>query len=565
MRTKFLFIAVMLVLTACSGNAPKQLIATGGPRYGGELRFMSPEKITALLPVSASDVYTQRISIQLFETLLKIDLSGTKIVPCLAESFTVSRDGNECILKIRKGVFFHDDPCFSGGKGRELTAQDVKFSLEFACSGMPENEVGNLLINKIAGARIYHASTTGSIAGKEISGIRVANDQTLHITLVSPLVGFDKILTHSSLGIFPKEAFEAYGHNIRKHPVGTGAFMLESWTAKGISLKRNPNYWKKDKFGNQLPFLDKVSLTYSKNKKDELLAFRRETIDLILKIPADEIENTLGTLQEAQAGKNIKHRVDSKTSLSLNYFGMANGKAPFSDIRVRKAFNLALDRNALVNIWQKGEGYPSLNGFVPPMEGYPTTEIKGFTFDVAQAKSLLAHAGFPDGAGFPPLEIYVNSREGNMIHLLARGVTEQLKQNLNIDLTIRLCSLEEREAAVKSGKALIWKSGWVADYPDPENFLNLFYSGGSAKTSNPFQYRSQQYNANLEAATRERNAAERTRLLLQCDQQIIDDAIVIPLLNDDFITMANARIRNFETNPMEILDFSAIFIKEPKK
>jgi peptide/nickel transport system substrate-binding protein len=566
MKSTLLWIGLFLMTFACSDDSAKSLVASGGAIYGGELRLMSSEKITNLFPLSSEDVYEQRVNNQIFESLLKIDQTGTHVIPSLAESFTISADAKTYTFKLRKGVYFHADDCFSNKNGRELVARDIQFCLQFACSGLPENKIGNLLINKIKGAKKFHTSTNQSIKGHLVSGIKVIDDYTIEINLDESYVGFDKILTHPNLGVFAPEAYEKYGKQILKHPVGTGPFQIDTWNNKGLTLKRNSKYWKKDVYGNKLPFLDKVLLTYSKTKKDELLAFRKEKIDIILEIPADEIENTLGTLKEAQAGKNIKHKVDSKSSMSVNFYGFATGVKPFNDVNVRKAFNIALDRNELVTNWMKGEGYPMLNGFVPPVSNYSTNKVEGFKFDISQAKQLLANAGYPDGKGFPVLDLYLNSQNGSSTYELSKGIQKQLKENLNIDVQIKLCSLQDRENAIKNGKALIWKTGWVADYPDASNFLDLFYSGeNSVYKSNPFQYNNTKFNTLLEASMKEKDNDKRLAILVQCDQIIIDEAVVMPIFNDDFITMVNAKVRNFQTNSMEILDFSTIFIKEPKK
>lgn len=555
-----------MLLLACSGEEAQPKIAKGGAVYGGELRFMSTEKVEKLFPLASEDVYEQRMNNQIFETLLKIDQNDSEVVPALAESYSVSKDAKTYTFQIRKGVFFHDDPCFSGNDGRELTADDIKFSLELACSGLPENRVGNLFLNKIKGAKAFHAATKYDLNDQSVSGIVVKDKNTLEINLESPFVGFDKMLTHSNLGVFPKEAYEKYGSAISKHPVGTGPFKLDSWNEKGIVLTRNPTYWRKDNYGNSLPFLDQVVLTYAKSKKAELLAFRKSNIDLILKIPANEIENTLGTLKEAQEGKTVKHKVDSRNSLSLTYFGLNNGVAPFSDKNVRQAFNLAVNRVELVNTWLKGEGYPVINGFVPALSDYPSNKVNGFSHNVLEAQQALAKAGFPNGAGFPTLDIYVNTEAGSSTYQLVKGFQAQLKQHLNIDLNIKLCTLKERGAAIKSGKALIWISGWIADYPDPQNFLDLFYSGkNSAMEKNQFQFVNPTFNRLLEEAMKEKSVSKRTDLWVKCDQMIVNEAVVIPIYNDDFITMVNAKVRNFKTNSMEILDFSTIFIREPQK
>ena len=566
----FYFLSVFLLLASCSDNEVdvSQLKANGGAKYGGEFRFMSSEKITTLFPAATNDVYNQRISSQIFETLLRIDLKSNKVIPNIASSFTISPDAKKFTLKIREGVMFHDDACFSGGTGRELTAEDVKYTLDFACSGLKINEMSWMLTDKIKGAKDFFKKSKKSLPEGGVSGIKVVDENTVTIELVEPFVGFDKILTHSSLGIFPMEAYEMYKNDVTRHPVGTGPFKLEEWNSKHVVLTRNNAYWKKDDFGNQLPFLEKITLTYAQNKKSELMAFRNKEIDLVLEIPVDEIENVLGSLEDAQAGMTVKHKIDSKNSLSTTYFGFAHQSAPFNNISVRQAFNIAIDRNYIVNNYLKGEGYPSEYGFVPAIESYTYERVKGYKLNIELAKKLLADAGYPNGEGFPTTDLYVNAKKGDPIYLLALGVKDQLKANLNVNINIKLCTIGERDKAIANGTAKFWRSGWIADYPDPENFLNLFSSdhiGSNSLTMNPVKYNSPEYDRLLKSSMKERNPKVRNEFFVKCDQLLIDDAVIMPLINDDFITMINSKVKNFETNSMEILDFSSIFIKEPKK
>lgn len=568
MKRIFALLLGLFLINSCGEKTEKQRIAVGGPRYGGEFRFMSSEKILNLLPANATDVYNQRVTNQIFETLLKIDTKDFSVQPLLAESYTVSPDQKEYTFTIRKGVFFHDDACFSANQGREFTSEDIKFSLEFACSGLKENETSGLLINRIKGAKEFNNKTKKSLGNHHVSGIKVLNSQTVSIELEDVCVTFDKILTHSNLAIFPKEAYEKYGKKLGKHPVGTGPFKLKTWTNDKIELVRNDSYWRKDIHGNQLPFLDKITMTYSSDKKAELLAFRAQQIDLVTELPVEEIDNVLGSLEEAQAGKNVKHRMDAVSSLSLTYFGFRHDVAPFSDVKVRKAFNIALNRDDLVEDWMHGEGYAMQNGFVPAMEGYDSEKVKGYKQNIAQAQALLAQAGYPNGKNFPQVTLYVNAKEGSVIHQLAKGIQAQLKANLNVDIKIYVCTIEEREAAIKSGKALMWRSGWVADYPDAENFLDLFYGKNTQSTVSAvslMKYRNKQFDELFKASQKEKDPKKRNDLLVKCDQLIIDDAVVMPLMNDSFFTMIHSKFRKFSSNSMEILDFSTIFIKEPKK
>lgn len=570
MRGILLFATVLSLffISACSdSNDISNLKAKGEAKYGGVFRFMSAEKITTLLPMSSSSIYSQRVGSQIFETLLKVDPVSNEIVPGLAESFTINNDATQFIFKIRKGVFFHDDDCFENGEGRELTAQDVKNSIEFACSKAVENEIYWLLVSKIKGAKAYYEQSASGKAPKNLNSIKVIDKNTLSIELEYSFVGFDKLLVHCSLGIFPKEAFEEYGNEIGQHPVGTGAFKLEEWTDEKITLARNPKYWRKDNLGNQLPFLENIEVSYSKDKKSELLAFRNKSIDLVMQIPVDEIENTLGSLQEAMAGKTVKHKIDFREALGTAYYGFANTSVPFNNLDVRKAFNLALDRVDLIDNTLQGEGNPSMSGFVPQILDYNDTLVKGYTFNVQTAKQLLAKAGYANGVGFPKVVLYVNAKEGTAPHKAALGVCKQLKKNLNIILEIKLCTIEEREKAIQSGLAKMWRGGWIADYPDPENFLNLFFSENISKSSvisNPFKYTNKAFDENFKNAMRERDEYKRRSLFVKCDQQIIDDAAVMPLFHQDFMTMVNFRVKNFVTNPTEIIDFSRMYIREPK-
>jgi oligopeptide transport system substrate-binding protein len=569
MRRIVLFTTVLSLffITACSDKSDiSNLKAKGNVKYGGTFRFMSAEQITTLLPISSSSIYNQRVGSQIFETLLKVDPTTNEIVPGIAESFSMNQDATKFTFKIRKGVFFHDDDCFEDGKGRELTANDVKNTLEFACSKAVENEIYWFLLSKIKGAKQHYDNSTKGVAPNNLKSIKVIDKNTLSIELEYAFAGFDKLLVHCSLGIFPKEAFEEYGNEIGKHPVGTGAFKLEEWSEDKIILARNPNYWRKDNLGNQLPFLANIEVSYSKDKKSELIAFRNKSIDLVMDIPVDEIENILGDLNTALAGKTIKHKIDFREALGTAYYGFANTSAPFDKADVRKAFNLALDRVNLIENTLQGEGNPALSGFVPEVLDYNATLVKGYTFNVEVAKTLLANAGYPNGTGFPTISLFVNAKEGTAPHKAAIGVCKQLKKNLNVNITIKLCSIEEREKAIQTGEAKIWRGGWIADYPDPENFLNLFFSENISKSSaisNPFKYSNKIFDENFKNAIRERDDSKRRNLFVKCDQQIIDDAAIMPLFHQDFMTMVNFRVKNFATNSTEIIDFSKMFIREP--
>lgn len=572
MQNKFIYgflISLIFLLGSCGGGKEGEvLVAKGGKMYGGEFRFMSSEKINTLFPTYSSDIYSMRLVSQLFEPLLAIDPVTLEVVPSLAESFSVSNDATVYTFKLRKGVYFHEDPCF-GGDAREFEASDAKFTLDIACSGLKENLVSYLLVNRVKGAQAYFDQTkkTQKLTDKGVEGIKVIDKHTIQITLIKSFAGFESILTHSSLGISAPESYKKYGKDVVKHPVGTGPFMLAAFGKDKIVLNRNPKYWQKDEFGNQLPFMDKVVMTYSKDKRSELMAFRKQEVDLVLEIPVEEIEHILGTLIEAQEGKNVKHKVESEQSMSMMYVAMACESDEFKDERVRKAFNQAVNREVIIDEWLEGEGWAALNGFVPNMPNYESDKVRGHSYNPERAKGLMAQAGYPNGKGFPALDFYVNTVSGSGTHRACQSIAKQLKENLNIDLNIKLCTLDEREQAIQNGSAKIWRSGWVADSPDPENFLSLFYSGNiqeNASMVNAFKFRDSEFDKLYEQALMEPNTDKRIDLLRRCDQIVIDRAAVMPVMTDDHIVLYNARIRNFEATPLEMMNLTSVYIKEPK-
>ena len=179
----------------------------------------------------------------------------------------------------------------------------------------------------------------------------------------------------------------------------------------------------------------------------------------------------------------------------------------------------------------------------------------------------MKEAGYPNGENFPTLDFYVNTTKGSTVYKAVSGVASQLKANLNINLNIKLCTIDEREAAIKSGKAKIWRAGWVADYPDAENFLAMFYSGNIMNESsmmNNFKFKNAEYDALFQEALLESDKDKRIALLVKCDQMVVDQAAVMPLRTEDHIVLVNARVRDFKANSMESLNLTEVFIKEPK-
>jgi oligopeptide transport system substrate-binding protein len=559
MKRSIHYLIVIILFASCSRNStPEQKLALGGKAYGGSFRFMSSEKINALFPMHSMDIYSQRINTHIYESLFKESTENQSVKPHLIESYTKSADGLLFTFTLKKGIAFHEDPCFDD-KTRELTAKDVVFVLQFACSKSELNHLSHLLVSKIVGSEEFYRKSSNTI-----SGIKLINSHKFSIALSQPFTNFEKLLSHPSLGMFPEEALKKYGNAILTHPVGTGPFVLNYMNGKGISLKRNNNYWRKDKFGNSLPFLSQIEMKYGKDKNSELKAFQNNEIDIILNVPTENVTNLFGSLNEAQKGKNQKHKVYSRRSSRINYLAFSTDQEPFDDVLVRKAFLSAIDLNKVTSDILMGEGIPASSGFIPEINGYVADTSFLIEYNPQKAKSLLARAGYPMGNGFPSLTLWVNTLSGTSTNLWTQNVTEQLKNNLGIDVKIKLCSYIERQEAIKNGEALFWKTGWIADYPDPESFVSIFYQKYSQINSSwgNISCLNKNFDDTYISYLLEKNQDKRIAYLNKCNQYIMDEAIILPVYFEDLFVVYNLKVRDFTVNSIETMDLSSVYFKE---
>lgn len=556
------FWSCLFFLFACTTQNYRER-AKGGRIYGGTLHLGMSEPVSDLFPLSSNDYYSERVYSQIFEPLLTLDPKTLKVIPCLATSYSVSPDAKKFKFIIRKGVLFHPDVCF-GSNGRELTATDVKFSLEMACSGLKMNTVSRVLVHRIKGAHAFFEQTKHSLSNRHVQGIRVIGKYQLEIELNEPFIGFDKVLTMSALGVFPKEAWDYYHWDIGRHPVGTGPFILGDFNQVKMTLHKNQRYWKKDTFGNKLPFLDGIEIHLFSNKKSELVAFRNQQTDLVFDIPAEQVDHVLGSFSDALNNRNIKHKVATCASYNMSFIGFNCKNKLFKDRKIRQAFSLAINRKVLVNAWLNGEGYPADKGFIPTIGSYRNTKVLNSLFDPGLAKTLLKDAGYPNAQNFPKIDFYVNAKKGSPAYRMCQGIVQQLSSNLGVKLRLVSCTLKERNKAIATGKASMWRSGWIADYPDAENFLVMLYHGGERgmkETKNSYRFQHPLFDSCFEQAMKEVNESKRNQCYVQCVNLVAQDTPVIPVYSNDYMVMYRSRVKQFFLNPMQTMHFSHVYLQ----
>jgi peptide/nickel transport system substrate-binding protein len=574
---KIFYILIAILLVSCAGEQKREFKlrpAKGGRYYGGTFRTNEEEYFKSLYPLNITEVVAHRICDQIFDGLVTFDDSTLAVIPGLAEKWEIDASSKIYTFHLRKGVFFHDDPCFPNGKGRELKAQDVKYCFDRLCYHNPADNQGFWIFKGVVkGASEYDSLTANKIIPDSgVSGVRVIDDYTVAVELEKPYAVFLARLALIFGKIYPHEAVEKYGSDIRMHPVGTGPFYMKVNKDNQVTfLARNSNYWQKDSFGNQLPYLDALRISFIKEKKNELLEFSKGNSDLVYRFPLemiDEIVDYKHQLKPAYKGFQLQFM----PQISIQYYGFQHQGKIFNNVNVRKAFCYAIDRQKLCDFTLKGTGFPAIYGSVPPGTGtFDSKTVKGYNFDPSKAQEYMAKAGFPKGKGFPKVTLELNSG-GSRNSQVAEALKKMIEETLGIELDLLVVPWAQHTEAVETAKIDFYRLGWQADYPDAENFLNLFHSKYvpddiTQKTYiNSFRYKSKTFDAYFDEAVATIDEAKRNALYTKADQQMIDDAVVLPIYYDVDYRLVQPNVRNCPQNAMEQRDFSEVyFVPTPGK
>ena len=524
--------------------------------YGGVLRLNNEFDFRNLYPLSLTETVSHRICNQVYESLVDLDPKKLTVRPALAEKWEVSDDVKTFTFHLRKGVYFHDAPCFPDGKGRELKADDIKYCFDKICEYSPMNQMFWLVQDKIKGANEYYqlSKENKPLPKGGVEGIKVIDDYTLQIDLEFPFAILPTVLTHSAFWIYPKEAFDMYKEDMRVHMVGTGPFKPKKIKeGDAVILTRNEKYWKKDSLGNQLPYLDGIKFTFVHDPEIVFLSFKKGEYDFTgyLSVFSKEINDDI---------KNKRYKISNAQALGVNYIAFNCVTEPFKNPKVRKAFQAAIDISKISPRNQE------IKGMVPPMTDYPFYKLEVPEFDPLKAKNLLKEAGYTKD-NFPKVTFYV-SNDGDA---LAQIIQKMIDENLGIKLNIQPLPYSKLSDFTEEGKAQLWLNGWLADYPDPENFLNLLYGKNVPEDINErsfinsCRYKSEKFDHYFEMALKTVDVAERNNFYALADQTIIDEVPAIAHSYSSYSALYHNYVHNLYFNGMKYYKFEAVYFDKPKK
>lgn len=559
----FLPVALLLLLNGC-GNAPGKMRTAADP-HGGVFNFNETQPLTSIFPLTITRVAEQRVAAQIYEGLVRFNAKTLAVEPALAERWDLDPSGTVYTFHLREGVRFQDDPAFPGGEGRELTAADVVHCFTSLCEKGAGDQAFWLFQDKVAGADAYYGS---GAKGGQVSGITAPDGHTVKITLTRPCPNFLQSLAGSGCWIWPKELVDQYGTDLFRHAIGTGPFRLKvSRPEEVIVLERNPHYWGHDTDGAALPYLDAVRITFVQDKEKEIDQFLKGHLSMVAELSLESI----GVLADSVDAKTGKTRFDvrSTPALAVQYYGFNASKPPFNDVRVRKAFALALDRHRLVDSVLHGMAVAADHGLVPPgLAGYPYNLVQGIPFNPDSARQLMAQAGYPGGKGFPRIQLQVNN-SGFGYRSVASKVQELLGKELGVAITVSAVPPKEYYDRIERGTALFWREGWVADLPDPENFLALIYGKNAVKDTalasslNTTRYADPRFDALFARSMTHKNEQDRMHDLAEADEIAMQDVPLLPLYHERYIVLLTPNVQDLAVNPMELLDLRLVKLARP--
>lgn len=485
---------------------------------------------------------------QLYNTLVEVD-SNLNVAPSLARRWEISADKKTYTFFLRNDVRFHDDACFPGGKGRLMTAKDVAFSF----------------------TRLMDKSTasTGSwiFNGKvdSVNGFQALDDTTFRLRLLRPYKPILGILSMQYCSVLPPEAVKRYGADLRRHAVGTGPFRFVAWEeGQAMVLKKNPVYFETDSAGRRLPYLNGIKISFFDSKATEFLLFRQGKLDFINDIDAsfkDEVLTKRGTLRKAWEGKIQLH---THPYLNVEYFGIlvdtANPVLAGSPLRlkkVRQAINHGFDRRKMVLYLRNSLGIPATAGFVPAgLPSFDSVAVKGYEYNPALARTLVREAGITP-KNSPKITLLTIPVYADIASYIARQL-EEIGLNVHVDAIQKSLLLE----MTSGSKAPFFRGSWIADYPDAENYLSVFYSKNPAPP-NYTRYSNPAFDNLFEKAIAETSDSARYELYRQADQTVMQDAPVVPLWYDVVVHLVQNNVRGFSPNALNLLELRRTTIQRP--
>jgi len=493
-------------------------------------RYNEHSNIASLDPAFARNPQVIWPTNQLYNGLVQLD-DQLNIAADIAKNWDVNDSTLTYTFHLRDDVTFHRNILFGADSTRAVVASDFVYSFDRLTSET--------------------VASPGSWVMQNVHHYLAENDSTFVIQLKQPFPAFLGLLSMRYCSVVPKEAVEHFGSEFRANPIGTGPFQFKIWEENvKLVLRKNSDYFEKDENGEQLPYLEAVAITFLPDKQSEFLQFAQGKIDFVSGLDnsyKDEIITTTGELQEAYAA-----RVNLITAPYLNteYLGffMGTTTSEINSKALRQAVNYGFDRSKMVKYLRNGMGIPAVHGFIPKgLAGFDA--IKGYDHNPEKARELIEQYKQETGDTDPSIVIGTNSQYLDLCEYIQREL-----EKLGLQVTIDVVPPSTLRQMKSSGELDIFRASWVADYPDAENYLSLFYSPNFTPNGpNYTHYKNITFDSLYVAAQRISDIEQRKYLYTKMDSIVIADAPIVPLYYDMAVRFVSKKVSGLGINPQNFL------------
>ncbi|RAJ16899.1 ABC transporter substrate-binding protein [Olleya aquimaris] len=498
-------------------------------------RYNEHKNIGSLDPAFAKDNADIWAVNQLFNGLVQMD-DSLQVKPSIAKDWTVSNDGLSYIFVLRDDVFFHKHKLFKKDSTRQVTAFDFEYSF-----------------NRVLDPKI---ASSGRWVFNKVDSFKAVHDSVFSIKLKQPFPAFLGLLTMKYCSVVPKEITEYYGSDFRSNPIGTGPFIFKRWEENiKLVFRKNNNYFETDKTGKKLPYLEAVSITFLPDKQSEFMQFIQGNLDFLNSLDAsyqDEIITTKGELRDKYTSTVDLIRSPYLNTEYLAFF-MESELDEIQSKLIREAVNYGFDRQKMMTYLRNGIGIPATGGFIPM--GLPGHQSNiGYNYQPEKAKQLIAEYKAISGNANPEITITTTSNYLNFCEYIQRELTKTgLKVNVDV---IPASTLKEGKA---NGKLDLFRASWVADYPDAQNYLSLFYSENFAPNGpNYTHFSNVQFDDWYKQSFLETDIKNRINLYKKMDSLVLKKAPIVPLYYDEVIRFSQKNIMGLGSNPINMLELKHV-------
>lgn len=527
LKNCFAFLILMSVIGCSnSGNTIKDNTV---------FRYNEHKNISGLDPAFAKDNADIWAIHQLFNGLVQMD-ERMQIIPCIASSWTISEDGTVYTFKLRDDVFFHPHLEFGEKQTRTVKAEDFVYSF-----------------NRLKDPKI---ASPGGWVLDTVEEYKAINSNTFQIKLKYPFPAFLGLLTMKYLSVVPKEIVEFYGTNFRANPIGTGPFKFKRWWEKNkLVFRKYKNYFEVDTNGEQLPYLEAIAISFLPNKQSEYLQFVQGNLDFVSGLDASYKDDILTSSGQLSPKYNNKFSMLRSPYLNTEYLGffMESTTSEVESKLIRQAINHGFDRKKMMLYLRNGIGIAANGGFIPKgLPGYD--EFSGYQYDPKKAKILVEEYKNLSKNTSPTITISTNENYLNFCEFIQRALLD-----IGITVTIEVMPSSSLKTAKANGKLDVFRASWVADYPDAQNYLSLFYSENYTPNGpNYTHFKNATFDSIYTKAMSESNVEKRINLYKKMDKIVLEEAPIVVMFYDEVLRFTQKNIEGLGINPTNLLELKNV-------